>query len=312
MFAQKILISVAVVSLLSVSLNQPAQCRTTRLAKHSASMTQSPQSDEAAVRAQLAALKDCVATGDATAMVKLWTEDGRYIDDEGSEYSGRSALEKNFSSAFKENGKPQVEIVADSIRIPANNIALVDGVVKRKQGSDVVPVTRYSMVLVKQKGDWLISSATETPIASHATFNPLQSLDWMIGDWSVERDGASVNMKAEWVPSRNFIFCRYEIKKADDPQKIETQVIGWDPRNQRPISWTFDSSGGFGQGRWSQGNNQWQVDACGVERNGSVTTSTNVYSKIDPNGFSWQSVNRQVDGVSVADSLPLKVQRVAK
>ncbi len=314
MFASKILnVSVLTASLLSAIGGQPALCRSPQAEAHAgAAIPKSAKNDEAAVKAQLSALKACVLNGNAKAMANLWTEDGRYIDDQGNAFQGRASLEKNFGDVFQQDGKRQVEIVAETLRMPSGNVALIDGIVKCKEGGEVVPATRYSMVLVKQKGDWLISSATETPILSTATLNPLQPLDWLIGDWSAVRDGATVTMKAEWVPSKNFIQCRYDIKKPNEPDRTEMQIIGWDPREQRPVSWTFDSSGGWGQGKWSRGHEQWVVDASGVERDGSVTTSTNIYSDTDANDFSWQSVNRRLDGISVGDTVPLKVQRVAK
>lgn len=303
--------SVVAMSLLPLLASQPASCRAPQPAGH-ASAVKPALSDEAAVREQLSALKASVIKGDGKAMANLWTADGRYIDDQGNAYQGRNSLEKNFSQVFQENGKPQVEIITDCVRLPSSNVALVDGIVNRKEGGDLVPSTRYSMVLVKEKGQWLISSATETPIISSATLNPLQPLSWLIGDWSAQRDGAAVTMKAEWVPSKNFIHCRFDIKKPGEDPRTEMQVIGWDPKSEQPLSWNFDSSGGYGQGRWSKGRDGWVVDARGVERNGSVTTATNIYSSTDPSSFSWQSVNRRVDGISVGDTLPLKVERISK
>jgi hypothetical protein len=216
----------------------------------------------------------------------------------------------DFASVFADKDKPQTDIVTESLRFPSSNIALVDGTVNQKDVDQTVQSTRFSIVLVKQKGEWLISSATETPIATPAAANPLQPLEWLVGNWSADRDGASVTMNAEWVPSKNFIMCKFETQKPGGAKQTEVQIIGWDPREERPVSWHFDSNGGFGQGTWTQRANGWQVDASGVERNGSTTTSTNVFSRTDSNSFSWQSVNRRVDGVTVGDTVPLKVQRV--
>lgn len=310
MFAKKVFVSLAALSLLYGTGSQPAQSRSTKAVKHKT--TAAPQTEEATVRALLASLKNCVGTADAVTMAQLWTEDGRYIDETGQQYKGRVALEKNFASIFKENGKSQVAIVGESIHFPATTVALVEGTVNRVEGAQLVPVTRYSMVMEKKGGKWLISSATETPIAEHPATNPLKNLEWLVGDWHAEKDGTSVKMQADWVPSHNFLCCKYIIKKGNEAPQIEMQVIGWDPLRQRPLSWNFDSSGGFGQGSWSHKNNQWYVDSSAVEQNGSITNSTNIYTNADKNNFSWQSVNRRVNGLSIADLAPLKVQRLTK
>ncbi|MBY0358346.1 MAG: nuclear transport factor 2 family protein [Candidatus Obscuribacterales bacterium] len=311
MLAQKILPSLAAVSLLSISLGLPVMSKSSRPVKETT--TVQIKGDESAVRAQLAVLRNCVNNGDAKTMASLWTEAGRYIDDEGSQFVGHAALEKTFIDVFQQSGKPQVEIVADSIRFPAKNVALVEGIVKRKDGVNLIPSSRHSMVFEKQNGLWLISSATETSILNREqAVKPLQDLQWLIGNWSADRKDAAVNLKVEWTPDHNFICCKYEVKKPNETPQTETQIIGWDPINQRPVSWMFDASGGFGQGTWTKQKNQWIVETAGVERNGSLTDSTNLYNALDANNFSWQSVNRHVNGVAVADLVPLKVQRVIK
>lgn len=310
MLAQKILISVVALSLVSISLNQPAIGRSTKQPKQLATAKQGSVNDDTAVRSKITTLKNCVMAGDATSMVKLWAEDGMYLDEEGGQYKGRNSLEKNFASIFKENGRQQVEILTESVRFPSNNVALVHGTVSRKVNAELVPMTHFSMVMEKKNGEWLISSATESQAGKEQATNPLQNLAWIIGDWSATREGTTATMKADWVPSHNFIFCHYEIKKNNEPAQVETQVIGWDPQSQKPLSWNFDSSGGFGQGFWSKIGNKWMVDSSGVQRDGCVSASTNVYADIAADSFSWQSVNRHINGLSMADTTLMKVQRV--
>ena len=74
----------------------------------------------------------------------------------------------------------------------------------------------------------------------------------MVGDWKAEQNGASVHMKADWAGNKNFIQCRYEISKPNQPPSGDVQVIGWDPVKDRIVSWLFDASGGTGHGTWSQ------------------------------------------------------------
>jgi uncharacterized protein (TIGR02246 family) len=321
-------LSLAAVSLVSATCSQPAHSvkPTKSSARAHSTSTAAVPAEEEAVRAQLDKLRDAVAKGDPKAMTALWTEDGRYIDDEGQEAVGRAGLEKTFTDAVQENGKPQVSLAPQSVRFPARNVALVEGTVKRlvPGNGDGVPVSRYTLTLVKNNGEWLISSGTETPIiaATDAPIisqapampqgNPLSDLSWLVGEWEAKRNGNSVHMTAEWVPSKNFIYCRYDIERANNPHEVESQLIGWDPRAKTPISWSFDSSGGFGQGSWKRQADKWVVQSSGVQRDGSASSATNIITANEPNSFSWQSVERRSDGVEMADTLPLKIERVRK
>lgn len=169
------------------------------------------------------------------------------------------------------------------------------------------------MIFVKQNGQWLISNATETPLIARGNTEPLNQLSWLIGEWSAEQSGGSVHMKAEWAANKNFIACQYQVQKSADSPKLESrQLIGWDPRSEQPISWHFDSSGGFGYGTWLKKDKQWMVNATGVDRDGSTTNALNVLSIADPDNFSWQSTNRSINGIVVNDTAPLKVHRVTR
>lgn len=295
---------------LSITAEPPAMC-----AKKAATTKAASQSPEAAVRARISDLKSAVTTNNAKAASGLWTENGRYVDEDGNLYVGRAALEKMFSSVFGQYGKPQVEIVVDQIRFPAPSVALVDGTVKRMMAPNTpaVPANHYSLVLEQKDGAWWIGSAIETPITATATTSSaLSKLDWLVGEWEAKRDGGEVRMKAEWAPSKNFIYCTYRITRAGSPELKETQIIGWDPRWQQPISWHFDSSGGFGSGHWISSGNQWMVTSEATNPMGTNLSSLNVISKDGSDAFTWQAVNRRVNGTLVEDTQPLKVERVTK
>jgi len=249
--------------------------------------------------------------GDAVGLGFLWTIDGSYIDDGGQETKGRADLVKRFIALFKENGKMLFDLVPDDIRVLSNNVGYCEGTVKRKQEQKSVPETRFSMVFVKQDGNWLISSATETPIVSaEPAHETLSDLSWLIGSWKAERDGGSVNLRADWTPNKNFIHCEYAIKKPDRLPSIDVQIIGWDPRKNQVISWSFDSSGGFGSASWYRESGKWVVDSTAVERDGSTSRAINVLEPTGANGFTWQSVNRSVDGIALGETEPLKVERI--
>jgi uncharacterized protein (TIGR02246 family) len=268
--------------------------------------------DETSIRNQMASLAKALAEGDAKALATLWTEDGSYIDADGTVVRGRAALEQRFAGQFKDNGKHLYELTPEKVRILSNGVGQCEGTVLRKEGPSVHPETRYLMVFVKPAGSWLIASAVETPISSAdlATHENLSDLSWLIGEWKAERNGASAKMKAEWSANKNFIRCTYEIKKPNQPAFVDFQVIGWDPIEDQIVSWLFDSSGGTGHGYWEKNGSKWIVESVGVEHDGSTTSAINIIEPTEPNSFLWQSLNRSIDGIALGDTLPLKVERI--
>jgi hypothetical protein len=42
---------------------------------------------------------------------------------------------------------------------------------------------------------------------------------------------------------------------------------------------------------------------------GQELTGTGIYVHVDPNTYTWQAVNRQIDGVPIPDTQPVKVTR---
>ncbi len=276
-----------------------------------ASAAEKPDSE---LRAKFAAISQSLAEGDPKVMASYWTETGDYIGVDGSICKGRTEIEKRFVSIFENKGKQHVDLVPGDFRVLAPGVVVANGLVRRQDGVEgPAPETRFSMVLVKKDSGWLISSVTETPLLAINDKDPLKELSWLLGDWSAENNGKSVHMKAEWAPHKHFIVCNYQMKKsADSPVEESKQIIGWDPRNEQPISWHFDANGGFGYGSWAKQGKQWVVDASGVESDGSSTSATNIFNIDDSNSFSWQSINRRVNGLAYNDTEPLKVKRVIK
>jgi hypothetical protein len=52
------------------------------------------------------------------------------------------------------------------------------------------------------------------------------------------------------------------------------------------------------------------IEAKGTLRDGSESTSVNIATPSGPNSFTWQSVNRTLDGVRLPDVPPAKLVRV--
>jgi len=265
---------------------------------------------EAAVKARLQELTVALANSDAKALSSIWLEDGTYSNEFGQEWKGRAALEKRFSAVFATEGRLLLDFIPVTVRQLADNVATVDGFVKFKDEIEGSPDTRFSMVFQKQAdGSWLIVSANETPYVDSKSLDRLKPLAWLIGDWAVEKNGSSMILKIEWAANKKFIHLRYMVKKSGAEELDSQQLIGFDPRSNQIVSWNFDSRGGFGSGVWTRRDNQWLVDSTGVDPEGRATTATNIIANQTANSFSWQSVNRSVEGESFSDTAPVTINR---
>ena len=65
----------------------------------------------------------------------------------------------------------------------------------------------------------------------------------------------------------------------------------------------------FGDGFWTRDGKKWTVDVGGVTPEGGELSATAIYIHLDPNTFTWQSVDQAVDGQPIPDTQPIKVTK---
>jgi hypothetical protein len=264
------------------------------------------------VRGVLIALQNAIASRDVEKTAKLFAEDVIFIDESGEEVRGQKALAERFAELYKSGSLPVVGIHPQSMTFPADSVGLIVGEVSRKLENEHLPLTRFSMVVVKKGTGWVIQEVTETAMKSTQSLSHLQDLSWMIGQWSTEKDDSSAKLVVEWAPAKKFITSRYTLNKRGAEPQVDTQVIGWDPQHNSIVSWHFDANGGFGSGTWTKhpGESKWTVTVAGVSADGGSSVANNVFLLKTTDEFVWQSVNRSLDGVAVDDTPPITVHRV--
>ena len=297
---------------ISAVSGQPAAAKTTTKKVVTEVKTITVGSDTVSVKTQLVSFSTMLAAGDAAGLAAMWTPDGEYIDEDGVTLKGRSAIQDRFTKVFGEDGKPQVKLVAEDIKFVAPTVVLVEGRVEHTGDAAALTESRYSAVMVHTESGWQFSRVAERNVGATSSYDYLRQMEWLVGEWTAQNNGVTVHMRAEWLPNKNFILCRYETKKASGPNIVDIQVIGWDPIQEKPRSWSFDNSGGYGQGFWLKAGTQWICDSQGVENDGSVTHSRNILNITSPTAFTWSSVHRSVNGMAVGDAPALEVQKVSQ
>jgi uncharacterized protein (TIGR02246 family) len=264
------------------------------------------KADEEAVRTASAELSAAVERGDAKALANLWTEEGEYIGGDGTTIRGRSAIETAYARHFAKDPRIKLELSIDSIRFVSRDSAIVEGHAQSQKGKANQPSSsRYSLLRVRENGNWLIAVLREWPDEGIT----LRDMDWLIGTWTARTDGGEVRSTYEWDETKKFIRCRFTVKNKDNAVS-GTQYIGRDPRTGNLRSWLFESEGGFGNAEWSWDGKRWIQDATGVQADGDELTSTNILTPIDKDSFTWQSIDRTENGEAMPNIPPVKVTRV--
>lgn len=267
------------------------------------------------VKAALLALKEALSRGDAEKAAAAWSEDGSFTNMDGLAFKNRKEIQKRFQEVFAKEGRPSVTFNVQRVKELNDGAVLIEGLVHRSNAPAAESIeSRFSMAVVKEGGRWSIKSASESPYRNDLSTqaNPLDAFSWLIGDWKVENENGRLDLKVDWAHGKNFISCLYLIKHGNASEPESRQVIGFDPINQAPISWSFDASGGYGQARWIKEGNKWLIDSCGVDREGNQTTCTNVITMVDKDTFTWQSINRTINGESLSDTAALKLEKLSK
>jgi uncharacterized protein (TIGR02246 family) len=264
------------------------------------------KADEDTIRKAAADLSAAIEKGDAKALADLWTEEGEYIGGTGTAIHGRSAIEAAYAQNFAKDPRTKVELSIDSIRFVSRASAIVEGHAQSQKGkADQPGSSRFSMLLARENGNWLIALLREWPDEGIT----LRDMKWLIGTWTARTEGGEIHTTYEWDETKKFIRCRFTVKNKDNTVS-GTQFIGRDPRTGNLRSWLFESEGGFGEAEWSWDGKRWIQDATGVQADGDELTATNILTPIDKDSFTWQSIDRTEDGEDMPNIPPVKVTRV--
>jgi len=264
---------------------------------------------------------------DIAAVASHWTTQGENLDlDTGETTSGRDAVRDVFASLFTADDDAAIDIDVQAIRPVRADVAVVDGSSTVRFGDGTRAGSRFSAVMVRQDGRWMLDSVRESddPAAAHAG-RPLEQLEWLVGAWEHTDPRTEVRTRCFWSAGRGFLVRAHAVSslaaagaaaagipallpEAELADREVTEIIGWDPESQLIRSWVFTSAGRFAEGTWTPTSDGWRVR---LEGRGSDMGRTYecVIARRGPDGV---SVSGPRDGLAAALAPVCDVVRVGQ
>jgi uncharacterized protein (TIGR02246 family) len=267
------------------------------------------EADREAIRAAAREFAEAFAKGDAKAAASHWTEQGEYQDESGEVLRGRAAIEIALSDHFKEKNRGRMEIQIGSIRFPARDIAVEEGILRQSEdGAELPTSTRYTAIHAREEGRWKIALSREWEIGQ----DRLEDLNWLLGTWKGSLKDQEIVLSFEKERDKPFITGHFTRKAEGKVTASGNLKIGFDAQRGQLRSWHFDDDGGHGQALWIRDGNRWALDASGVLADGTETSGINLLARISKDEFTWQSVDRVAGDQALPDTMPIKLSRVAE
>jgi uncharacterized protein (TIGR02246 family) len=264
--------------------------------------------DVAAIKLTGLSFLKAYESGDAKGMAAHWTEEGEYFSDDGTVIRGRENIEKDYAKLFaKKRGAVKAEIEVTSIRFPSKDSAIEEGYFKVRVGKESPTVSKYTVLHVREGGKWLMAVVREFPSEAVS----IRDLEWLIGTWHAKGEDTLVRTTYEWWGDKAFLRATVSIT-----QKGRTvngfQMIAKDHATGEIRSWAFDAGGAFSHGTWERDGKKWTQETACVLEDGGTMAATHIITRIDDDTFTFQSVERSLDGDELPDVAPIRVTRVKK
>ncbi len=251
-----------------------------------------------AIRQQVASYVEAFNAQDAQRLAEHWLPEAVYVNPQtGHRVQGRKAIAKEFQQMFAALGKVKLAVEVEAIEFVSPHVAVERGQARVIYPEGHADLSRYTAVHVKQQGQWYLDRVTEREVyVPPSRYEKLKQLEWMVGSWIDQADDGVVKTTVRWSRNRNYLVRFFDVVTDSGVELAGMQLITWDPDRKQIRSWTFDSDGGFGEGRWERKGNQWIVTVTHTLPQGGKATAVNIITQVDRNRFRWKSINRTARG----------------
>jgi uncharacterized protein (TIGR02246 family) len=265
--------------------------------------------DREAISKSARSFADAFNKADAKAAAAQWTENGESRDAGGQTYTGRAAIEKALAESFKKNPGLKVEVLVKSVRFPAKDMAVEEGLLRYSRGAKDLPATTaYVAVHVREEGQWKIALSSENGVGQ----DRLEDLDWLLGEWTTKVKEDTVDFSFARDPKKAMITGTFtRAAKGKDPVNGSIR-IAVDPETGHIRSWGFEDDGAHAQSLWHCDGKSWILDLRGVLADGTPIEERIVLKRAGADVITWQAIDRVVGDTALPDTTPMRLTRTSK
>ena len=244
--------------------------------------------------------------GDAKAAASMYTENGESREADGRMFVGQAAIEKAFADSFKASPGVKVEVLVRSVRFPAKDLAIEEGLLRFSRGPKPLPeTTSYTALHVREGGVWRMAQTTE----SGGGIDRLEDLEWLLGDWTTQAPSGAIAFSFTRDPKSPAIigkFTRTPLGKATINGSIRIAV---DPTTGRIHSSGSEDNGSFSHATWTCDGKSWILDVHGFTVFGAPASERILLQRATPNSITWRAVDRMMGSADFPDTVPLQLMR---
>ena len=275
-----------------------------------AASTSGVVNDEHAVRKVTQNFVKAFNAGSPDQVASLFFSGAELTDDAGNVHKGSAAIKDLFARFIKKFPGATSTMTASSVWMVGPALAIEEGqrLVSTKDDR-ASSATRYTLVMIKQQGEWKIASGREVEDDDSLTpHDQLKPLAWLVGEWVDEGSDAVVQMSCKWSEDKNYLLVNFDSKIQGKSAMKSSQRIGWDPLTQKVKSWVFDSDGGHGEGLWSQVENRWVIKSTAVLPDGLTGSVTITLEPRDKDSYIMKGFDR-IRGKTAEPDFEVKIVR---
>src|SRR5262245_15399393 len=252
---------------------------------------------------------DAFNRGNAKSIAAMWTDNGESREAGGRTFVGRAAIENAYAAFFKANPGATLEVLVKSVRSPAKDLAIEEGLLRQSRGPKDLPATiAYVAVHAREGSGWKIALASEGPVGQ----DRLEDLEWLIGEWTTKVKEDAVKLSLVRDPKKSVITGTFtRTPSGKDPMSGSIRVAV-DPETGQIRSWSFEDDGGHSQSLWVCDGKSWILDTRGVLADGTGTAERIVLQRVGPDAITWRAIDRVVGDAQLTDSPPMRLTRTAR
>ncbi|MCG6156380.1 YybH family protein [Rubinisphaera margarita] len=263
------------------------------------------------IRKQIQSYVEYFNQGDTDKIAQLWAEDGVFANlTLGGSTQGRTQIVAELSSFLSTQPGARLTGSVDEIKLLGETAAKVTGSTQLVLEDGTAETSSFIILFVQIDDEWLIESITETSQPIKSAREELAELEWLIGDWKDQTEGADVATSCRWSRGEVYLIRTFSVSLGETVSE-GTEIIGWDPQVRQIRSWSFFSDGSFGSGFWTKNGDKWVVQSVHTLAEGDVADSLRVISDIAEDSMRVQLASHSINGELQPAREPVTVTRIA-